>query len=92
MEIGQLEVTLTAEDFMNLWDESMDWGNEWKTQADRFNRGISFDWQKAYFFEVSYANFILAKSYLKAIGAAFDFTSDEAGGWVILTDYDWADA
>ena len=92
MKLGQMQVTLTQEDFTNLWDQSMEWGNDWKVQAERFDSGISFHWQRAYFFEIAYANFILAKSYLQSIGVAFEVTHDAAGGWVILTDYDWADA
>lgn len=92
MNIGQLEVRLTPEDFTNLWEQSMDWGQEWKIQADRFDNGISFNWQKAYFFELCYANFVLARSYLKSIGVLFEVTNDAAGGWVILTDYEWANS
>jgi hypothetical protein len=92
MKIGQLEVRLTAEDFTNLWEQSMDWGVEWKSQAERFDNGISFHWQKAYFFELCYANFVLARTYLKGIGVSFEVTNDAAGGWVILTDYDWSNS
>jgi len=82
-----MEVKISAEDFDNLWDASMKWGNDWKTKSDRFESGISYHWKYAYWFEMSYANLILAREYLKSIGRSFEITSDEAGGWVILTDY-----
>ena len=92
MKIGEMDVKLTPEDFTNLWDQSMEWGTEWKSQSERFDSGISYYWKHAYFFEICYANFVLARSYLKAIGVSFEVTHDAAGGWVILTDYDWSDS
>ena len=85
-----MQVKLDASDFNNLWDASMEWGQDWKLQASRFDNGISYNWKFGYWFEISYANLVLAREYLKSIGAAFEITNDEAGGWVILTNYDQA--
>lgn len=85
-----MQVKIDSNDFNQLWDSSMEWGESWKFQADRFDDGISWHWKHAYFFELAYANLILAREYLKSIGVSFEITNDEAGGWVILTDYDHA--
>ena len=85
-----MQVKLDAGDFNQLWDASMEWGESWKLQGDRFDNGISFHWKHAYWFELHYANLVLAREYLTSIGAPFEITNDEAGGWVILTDYDHA--
>jgi len=85
-----MQVKLNASDFNYLWDSSMAWGEDWKYQADRFDKGISYHWKHAYFFELSYANLVLAREYLRDTGISFEITNDEAGGWVILTDYDHA--
>lgn len=85
-----MQVKLDASDFNSLWDASMEWGQDWKLQASRFDNGISYNWKFAYWFEISYANLVLAREYLKSIGASFEITDDEAGGWVILTNYDHA--
>ena len=85
-----MQVKLDAADFNSLWDLSMEWGQDWKSQSDRFDKGISYEWKFAYWFEVSYANLVLAREYLKSIGAPFEITNDEGSGWVILTNYDHA--
>jgi hypothetical protein len=85
-----MNITLKADDFTNLFDVWMGWGQDWKTQQDRFDKGISYEWKNAYWFEVFYSNLILAREYLKHVGHSFEITNDEAGGWVILTDYDYA--
>ena len=82
--------TLTKNDFSNLFDVAMEWGGHWKAQADRFEPGISFNaWQWAYWFEINYAAFLLAKDFLESNGYGYTTTTDEAGGWVILTNYNF---
>jgi hypothetical protein len=78
---------LTNEDFDRLWDASMGWGDEWRDKADRFDPLVSFKWLQAYWFEMSYANLLFAKLYLDEKGYDYEIASDEAGGWVILTNY-----
>ena len=78
---------LTDEDFNRLWDNSMAWGDEWREQVERFDPLVSFKWLTAYWFEMSYANLLFAKSFLDEKGYDYEIASDEAGGWVILTNY-----
>ena len=79
---------LTRIDFDNLWDNSMEWGGEWEIQSDRFNPNISYGWKRAYWFD-TYANLLLARTYLSDNNYEFQYTSDETGGWVLLTDLDY---
>ena len=78
---------LTNEDFDRLWDTSMGWGSEWRAQDGRFDPPVSYEWKQAYWFEMSYANLLFAKLYLDEKGYDYEIASDEAGGWVILTNY-----
>ena len=82
-----MNLMLTERDFDRLWDTSMAWGNHWRAQDGRFDPPVSYEWKQAYWFEVAYANFLLACSYLEEQGIKYETASDEAGGWVILTDY-----
>jgi hypothetical protein len=82
--------TLTQNDFTNLFDVAMKWGGHWKKQAARFEPGVSFNaWKWAYWFEMNYAAFLLAQDFLTTNQIAFTTTADEAGGWVILTNYNF---
>lgn len=74
-------------DFDRLWDTSMAWGREWLAQDGRFDPPVSYDWKQAYWFELSYSNLIFAKSFLEDKGYDYEVAADEAGGWVILTNY-----
>ena len=78
---------LTNEDFDRLWDTSMEWGSEWRAHDGRFEPPVSYEWKQAYWFEMSYANLLFAKLYLDEKGYDYEIASDEAGGWVILTNY-----
>ena len=78
---------LTNEDFDRLWDTSMEWGSEWRAHDGRFDPPVSYEWKQAYWFEMSYANLLFAKLYLDEKGYDYEVASDEAGGWVILTNY-----
>ena len=80
-------MNLTNEDFDRLWDTSMEWGSEWRAQDGRFDPPVSYEWKQAYWFEMSYANLLFAKLYLDEKGYDYEITSDEAGGWVMLTNY-----
>lgn len=85
-----MAIKLSGEDYTHLFDSTMAWGQDWKEQADRFDKGVTYDWKHAYWFELSYANFVLAREFLIQNGHSFQWTNDAAGGWVILTNYDWA--
>jgi hypothetical protein len=78
---------LTNEDLDRLWDTSMEWGAMWRAQDGRFDPPVSYEWKQAYWFEMSYANLLFAKLYLDEKGYDYEIASDEAGGWVILTNY-----
>jgi hypothetical protein len=78
---------VTEEDFNRLWDTSMAWGNEWRSQDGRFEPLVSYDWAQAYWFELAYSNLILARVFLDQKGYEYEISSDEAGGWVLLTNY-----
>ena len=78
---------LTNEDFDRLWATSMEWGSEWRAHDGRFDPPVSYEWKQAYWFEMSYANLLFAKLYLDEKGYDYEIASDEAGGWVMLTNY-----
>ena len=82
-----MTLKLSEQDFENLWDSSMEWGGEWEIQWERFTPTVSYGWKRAYWFD-SYASLILARTFLKENENDFQFASDEAGGWVLLTDYE----
>jgi hypothetical protein len=65
----------------------MGWGSEWRAHDGRFDPPVSYEWKQAYWFEMSYANLLFAKLYLDEKGYDYEVASDEAGGWVILTNY-----
>ena len=79
---------ITSDDFTSLFDTSMEWGREWEIQSDRFSPDVSYDWKRAYWYE-SYANLMIARTYLSQEGYECQMSSDETGGWVILTDYEF---
>lgn len=79
---------LSSNDFINLFDASMEWGGEWEIQSDRFVPNVSYGWKRAYWYE-NYSNLVLSRAYLKQEGYKYQMSSDEAGGWVILTDYEF---
>jgi hypothetical protein len=83
---------LTKQDFEMLWDTSMEWGQEWKAQEGRFEPPVSYEWLRAYWFELSYANLLMARVFLEANEYEYEVASDEAGGWVLLTDYEYEGA
>ena len=65
----------------------MEVSSEWRAQDGRFDPPVSYEWKRAYWFEMSYANLLFAKLYLDEKGYDYEIASDEAGGWVILTNY-----
>jgi hypothetical protein len=84
-----MNLLLTEQDFDRLWDTSMEWqGAGWEAQDGRFSPPISYRWKRAYWFELAYANFVIACSYLEEQGHKYETAEDEAGGWVIVTNYE----
>jgi hypothetical protein len=83
---------LTEQDFQNLWDTSMAWGSEWRAQDGRFDPPVSYEWRQAYWFELSYANLVMARTFLESKGEDYEVSSDEAGGWILLTNYEYKGA
>ena len=87
-----MELLMTAKDFDRLWDTSMEWqGQGWESQDGRFSPPVSFKWKRAYWFELAYANFLLACSFLEEQGHKYETAEDDAGGWIIVTDYESAE-
>jgi hypothetical protein len=81
----KIEIDLTAADFERLWVNSMRWqGINWEEQAARFDPLPEFSWTYAYWFD-EYAALKMAEGFLSADQCSIH--SDEAGGWVILTNY-----
>ena len=84
-----MNLMMTERDFDRLWDTSMRWqGEGWEKQEWRFSPPVSFRWERAYWFELAYANLLLACAYLEERGHKYETAEDEAGGWVILTNYE----
>jgi len=83
-----VNLLMTEKDFDRLWDTSMAWGNHWRAQDGRFSPPVSFRWKRAYWFELAYANFLLACSYLEEQGHKYETAEDDAGGWIIVTNYE----
>ena len=84
-----MNLLMTERDFDRLWDTSMEWeGNGWEAQDGRFSPPVSFRWKRAYWFELAYANFILACAYLEEQGQKYETAEDDAGGWIIVTNYE----
>ena len=58
-------MNLTNEDFMHLHNTSMEWGEHWKEQAERFEPTVTdFEWRWAYWFD-SYPSLLLARQALE---------------------------
>jgi len=97
----KITVDMEPEDFDCLVEQSMQWGPSLSEQCDngRFEtvggeRDISKTWKMAYWMGDSYANVLLAKSYLKSIGHTYDvvwdMAVDQGGqclGYILLTNY-----
>ena len=86
----KIQIDLKAADFEQLWNNSMEWVNQdWQKQEDRFDPSPLFSWKYAYWFD-NYASLKMAEAYLNGVGSARGLSevhSDEAGGWVLLTNY-----
>jgi hypothetical protein len=81
----KIQIDLTAADFERLWDNSMKWHDyNWQDQAERFEPRPDFNWQYAYWFD-NYAALKMAEGFLTTDECKIH--SDEAGGWVLLTNY-----
>jgi hypothetical protein len=81
----KIQIDLTAADFERLWDNSMKWRDyNWQDQAERFEPKPDYKWLYAYWFD-NYAALKMAEGFLTADECKIH--SDEAGGWVLLTNY-----
>jgi len=81
----KIEINMTDVDFERLWVNSMAWdGQGWEAQADRFDPKPNFTWRYAYWFD-DYASLKMAEGFIWPRLSATH--SDEAGGWVLLTNY-----
>jgi hypothetical protein len=84
-----MKLVLVESDFENLWDTSMQWGEEWKSKSERFHPPISYEWKRAYWF-YSYANLLIARAYLNGSGYETQTAWDEGmDSWIVVTDYDF---
>lgn len=82
-------MNLTSEDFMHLHSTSMEWGNHWKKQAERFEPSVEqFNWRWAYWFE-SYTALLLAREFIEQdFWASETFFDMACGEWLLLTNYE----
>jgi hypothetical protein len=85
--MSTLTITLNAEDFENLWDSSMAWsGNDWELQDKRFEPQPKYDWKYSYWFD-SYSALLIARDFLTNQNCPSTTHADNAGGWVLLTNF-----
>ena len=85
----KVEIELDATGFESMWDNSMAWqgyNEDWKAQDGRFDPMPSYNFNWAYFYD-NYLNAVVGMGFLKAIGESATLHSDEAGGWLIVTNY-----
>lgn len=82
-----MNLSVTEKDFIHLWDTSMEWGEFWREKSERFDPPISYHWKRAYWF-YSYANLLVARSFLNEQGYETQTTFDDGvDSWLLLTDY-----
>ena len=82
-----LKIKINSNSFEHLWDNSMAWaGTDWQAQAERFEPKPKYNWKYAYWFE-SYPALLIARAFLESQGKRHAIHSDEAGGWVLLTNF-----
>ena len=87
LKMTTVEIELDANGFEHLWDNSMAWaGSNWEAQDGRFNPMPENNFTWAYFCE-NYINAVIAMGFLKTTGERATLHSDEAGGWLIVTNY-----
>ena len=85
--MAKIEIELDAEGFENIWDNSMAWGGtDWAAQDGRFDPMPDYNFEWAYFY-ASYLSALISISYLKSIREKATLHSDEAGGWLIVTNF-----
>jgi hypothetical protein len=83
----KVEIELDALGFEHLWDQSMAWaGTDWAAQDGRFEPMPNYTDKWSYFFE-NYLHAVIALGFLKGVGEKATLHSDEAGGWLIVTNY-----
>jgi len=82
-------MNISETDFELLWISSMGWGVQWLPQLHRFSSKdpIHYDHAWAYWF-VSYASYLLARTFLENIGAEYQELADEASSeFMLVTNY-----
>ncbi|MFJ1700468.1 hypothetical protein ACIOHC_36355 [Streptomyces sp. NPDC088252] len=94
-----ISIEMDEHDFQRLTRTSMRWGRSWAVQAGRFEHTTksfdtapSWDWKMAYWVGEDWANVMLVRSFLKAMGADFEVVWDMAENpdmsYLILTDFE----
>jgi hypothetical protein len=89
MDKVKVQIELDEHGFEHMWDNSMAWNGyseDWQVQDGRFSPKPDWTFTWAYFYD-NYINAMLGMSYLKAIDELATMHSDEAGGWLIVTNY-----
>jgi hypothetical protein len=85
--MAKVEIELDAQGFENLFEQSMAWaGQDWPAQDGRFEPAPSYDFKWAYFYD-RYIDALISLSFLNTIGEKATIHSDEATGWLIITNY-----
>lgn len=96
--INGVEISINAEDFEFLRNNSMAWaGHDWEIQvfdgrfeaAGKAGQEPGMHWRRAYWMGPEYTAVILARAFLQAKGFDCEVVFDLAGPgqWMILTDY-----
>jgi hypothetical protein len=80
---------LTNEDFMRLFQTSMEWGVHWGKHASHFDPKVqSYEWRWAYWFDL-YANLLFGRQFLEQEEFSFEVVWDEGSdAWLLLTNYE----
>jgi hypothetical protein len=85
--MAKIQIDLDEQGFEHLWNNSMAWdGNVWAIQEDRFDPKPEFSWKFAYWFD-SYVSLKMGEAYLTAVNEDYSIHSDEAGDWLLLTNF-----
>ena len=92
---GPQMIKVTATDFENLTTVSMEWGDDWASQKDRFvnlcepasGEDVLFIWDYAHW-TGTYAAEVLCRAFLTSVDEGFEIAFDTATqDYVILTNY-----
>lgn len=90
-------IRIGAEDFAMLVEDGGPLASIPPDKRGRFADAPTREWQRIYWLGSQYTTVLLARSFLEAIGEAYQIVYDEAQwddgrvlGWAILTDYEEA--